>query len=614
MARFNNLSTFYSLTSRFLRPYWRAFLTAIVLFTLAGFAKGIQPLVFAPVIETFTGSAAAPAESFSEINLNNLAPTMSSWLGMDITHKWQMILFGISCYIGIALVWSTLTTGAFLLSLRTRSLVSRDTMAFLHRHILGLPLAYFHRRRAGDFVSRLTNDAILTANSLDTVVRGIIQSTAEICIYGFMLFRTDVLLSFAIMALGSVHLGITRVLSTRLRRSTRRTFARKGFLGHQFLESIQGMRIIKSFSSERFESRRVVDAIEEYRRENVRNKTIHFAETPARHMADALLVCSALGLSFMAYNQGRLGTGGFILYVALCMRAIVPIAGLSRQILLLNKSVGGATRVTEILAYVSPLTDGPGKADELRESIELHDVDFSYDAGGRKVLDKVNLTIGKNETVALVGPSGSGKTTLADLVLRLYDPTGGNVTYDGTDIREFRQRPYRKNFGVVGQDPVLFHMSLKDNIVYSRDFDESQLKHAVTIANAEEFISHFPNGIETVVGDRGVMMSGGQRQRIAIARAVYGSPSILILDEATSSLDSKSELEVQGAIAEAVKGVTALIIAHRLSTILKADKIVVLNEGRVEAVGQHPSLLEESPTYRELYNLQFGATQFQSGA
>jgi ABC-type multidrug transport system fused ATPase/permease subunit len=374
------------------------------------------------------------------------------------------------------------------------------------------------------------------------------------------------------------------------------------------------MRIIKSFSSERFESRRVTDAIDSFQRENIRNSTIHFAEIPARQIADAILVSLALALSFFAYTKGRLETGGFVLYVGLCMRAIAPIAGFSRQLLLLNKSVGGASRITEILSYKNPLTDGPVGAEELQDRIELHDVDFSYSPGGRKVLDGVNLVIGKNETVALVGPSGSGKTTLADLVLRLYDPTRGSITYDGRDLRELRQRPYRKNFGVVGQEPVLFHVSLKDNIVYSRKFDEQKLERAIRIANAGEFIGHFPNGIETVVGDRGVMMSGGQRQRVAIARAVYGSPSILVLDEATSSLDSKSEMEVQAAIAEAVKGVTALIIAHRLSTILKADKIVVLNEGRVEAVGRHPALLEQSPTYRDLYNLQFGATQFRAGA
>lgn len=607
MARFSNFKTFYSLTSHFLRPYWRTFLLVVVLYIFAGFAKGIQPLVFAPVIETFTGSSSAAAEHLSDVNLNNLAPTMAAWLGLDISRKWQMIMVGIACFIGVALVWSLLTSAAFLLALRARSMVSRDTMVFLHRHILSLPLGYFHRRRAGDFVSRLTNDAILTAQSLDTVVRGILQSLAEIFLYGIMLFRTDVLLSCAMLALGTVHLVITRVLSTRLRRSTRRTFASKGFMGHRFLETLQGMRIIKSFSAERFESRRVLDAIEDFRQESVRNKAIHFVETPARHMADAFLVSIALALSFAAYSSGRLGTGGFVLYVGLCMRAVVPIAGLSRQILRLNKSVGGASRVTEVLAYVSPLTDGAKAAGELRECIELHQVDFAYESSDRKVLDRVSLTIGKNESVALVGPSGSGKSTLADLVLRLYDPIGGTVTYDGTDLREFLQRPYRRNFGVVAQEPVLFHMSLKENIVYSRKYDQAKLERAVRIANAGEFIAQFPQGMETVVGDRGVMMSGGQRQRIAIARAVYDSPSILVLDEATSSLDSKSEMEVQAAIAEAVKGVTALIIAHRLSTILKADKIVVLNEGRVEAVGRHPSLLDESPTYRDLYNLQFGS-------
>jgi ABC-type multidrug transport system fused ATPase/permease subunit len=385
-------------------------------------------------------------------------------------------------------------------------------------------------------------------------------------------------------------------------------------MNHRFLESLQGMRIIKSFSSERFESARIGSAIEDFHSEAARNRTLLFSEIPARHVADAFLVSAALALSYMAFTQGRLQTGGFIMYVGLCMRTIMPVAEFSRQLLQLNRSVGGASRIDEILSYASPLQDGPREAEELGKAIEVKDVSFSYSQDGHPVLDGVNITVGRGETVALVGASGSGKTTLVDLVLRLYDPTGGSILYDGTDIREFKQRPYRKNFGVVAQEPVLFHMSVRENIVYSRADDDDRLQRAIEIANVAEFIPRLPEGLNSIVGDRGVMLSGGQRQRIAIARAVYGEPSILVLDEATSALDSKSELEVQNAIARAVEGLTAVIIAHRLSTIVHADRIVVLNEGRVEAVGRHGELLETSKTYRFLHDLQHGALGAGKGA
>jgi ABC-type multidrug transport system fused ATPase/permease subunit len=374
------------------------------------------------------------------------------------------------------------------------------------------------------------------------------------------------------------------------------------------------MRIIKSFSSERFESARIGSAIEDFHSEAARNRTLLFAEVPARHVADAVLVSAALALSYHAFSQGRLQTGGFIMYVGLCMRTIMPVAEFSKQLLQLNKSVGGASRIDEVLSYTSPLQDGPREAEDLREAIEVRDVSFAYGPGGHPVLDKVNMTVGRGETVALVGASGSGKTTLVDLILRLYDPTEGAILYDGTDIREFRQRPYRKNFGVVAQEPILFHMSVRENIVYSRPDDERRLRRAIEIANVAEFVPRLPEGLDSIVGDRGVMLSGGQRQRIAIARAVYGEPSILVLDEATSALDSKSELEVQNAIARAVEGLTAIIIAHRLSTIVHADRIVVLDEGRVEAVGRHEELLNKSDTYRFLHKLQHGSLGAGEGA
>jgi ABC-type multidrug transport system fused ATPase/permease subunit len=266
--------------------------------------------------------------------------------------------------------------------------------------------------------------------------------------------------------------------------------------------------------------------------------------------------------------------------------------------------LGGASRIMEIFATHNAMPDGTQKPSALNDRIELQHVSFAY-RDGSPVLRDINLTVRKGETVALVGPSGGGKTTLMDLILRLYDPTEGVILYDGVDVRQFRQRAYRQNFGVVPQDPFLFHTTVRDNIVYSRQADDATIDYAITAANAKEFVERLPQGLDTIAGPRGTQPSGGQRQRIAIARAIYGRPSILFLDEATSSLDSESEHAVQEAIARIVKDMTAIIIAHRLSTVAHADRVVVIADGRIEAEGRHDEVMAQSVTYRRLYGLQF---------
>jgi subfamily B ATP-binding cassette protein MsbA len=256
--------------------------------------------------------------------------------------------------------------------------------------------------------------------------------------------------------------------------------------------------------------------------------------------------------------------------------------------------------------------DGPESITRFHDGIVLHDVSFDY--GGDRVLDRVSFEIKKGEIVALIGPSGVGKSTLADLILRLYDPVAGSITIDGRDLRSLRQGSYRRLFGVVSQEALLFNDTIRENIAYGREaISDDEIVRAARIANAHDFITECPNGYDTIVGDRGIRLSGGQRQRVAIARAIVGDPPILILDEATSSLDTESERLVQQAIDRVIEGATSIVIAHRLSTVLHADKIVVMNRGRVEAIGRHADLLATSETYNQLYQLQFAEAKTMGG-
>jgi ABC-type multidrug transport system fused ATPase/permease subunit len=293
-----------------------------------------------------------------------------------------------------------------------------------------------------------------------------------------------------------------------------------------------------------------------------------------------------------------------ILFTFVARQLITPINQLATSALWIESTRAASGRLRELLAEQPRLSDGDTIKQTFDRTLSLDDVSFAYD--GRPAVSHLTLEITKGEFVALVGPSGAGKSTLADLLLRLHDPDSGSVRIDGVDLRGLRQREYRHLFGVVSQENLLFHDSVRNNIRYGRDdVTDAAVEQAARQANAHDFISTLAEGYDTVVGDRGVRLSGGERQRIAIARALVHNPQILILDEATSALDSESEHLVQQAIDRVVERTTAIVIAHRLSTVTHADRIVVLNGGRIEATGRHAELLDTSATYRRFCQLQF---------
>jgi subfamily B ATP-binding cassette protein MsbA len=604
MDKKSDTRLFARLFIQFFRPYWRASMFIVVVYVVAGVVKGLQPLAFAPLISAFTKDPAPAAEHLHQLTLNNLAPTLVQWFHMDPSHRGAMIMFSIVAYVALAILWACLTTVGYYFMLRTKSCVARDMMLAVHRHLIELPMGFFNNRKSGDVVSRLSNDVNHTAAGVDAIVRGLVQSAAEMVLYTVILIRTDPLLSVVVIAMGSVHLVITRLLARRARNRTAKKFRQTGFMSHLLLETVQGMRIIKSFAGERFTIVKVREAAEALRRRLVREQVTMFVEVPLRHMLDAVIVCAALGCAYQAMSAGRLATGGLILFVGVTVKAIEPVSAWAKQMLQLHSTAGGAVRILELLNARNDMPDGDVEPQILKDRIELRNVTFAYDPQ-RPVLQNVNLTICRGEKVALVGPSGAGKTTMSDLLLRFYDVSEGAILYDGVDIRRFKQRSYRRLFGVVPQESHFFLGSIRDMVVYSRELDAKALDHAMDVANAREFVEALPAGLDTMAGEQGVKLSGGQRQRLAIARAVYARPSILILDEATSSLDSESERQVQEAISRVLQSMTAIVIAHRLSTVVQADKIVVLNHFGVEAVGRHEELLESSVTYRHLYNLQF---------
>jgi subfamily B ATP-binding cassette protein MsbA len=431
-----------------------------------------------------------------------------------------------------------------------------------------------------------------------------IQSLAQISVTLYILFRTDTLFTFALFFLGSIHLLITKMLGDKVKKSAAGLADKLGLLSANLFETLLGIRLIKSFVAEKFDSNKIIASANLFRNDEIRFTITRHVEEPLRIIADALIIGIVLILAFYAVIHGRLTLQAAMMFFYLSQQLLGPLANLANQFLGLQNMIGASKTVVDIFNTKNTIINGPKEAGKFNDKIVFKDVCFSYEPN-RPILKNINLTIHKGEMLALVGPSGSGKSTIIDLILRFYDLEKGIIYYDGNDIRTFNQFSYRKYFGVVSQESLLFNATIKENIIYNRPENHNDLDHAIWAANAEEFIKDLPSGLDTLVGDRGIRLSGGQKQRVGIARAIYSHPSILLLDEATSALDSESEKTVQEAINRIIKNMTAIVIAHRLSTITHADKIVVLTSGEVEAIGTHDFVYQQSPTYRNLYNIQY---------
>lgn len=598
-----DLASAAALYRRFLRPYWWKVLLVVAFNIVIGFLMGLRPLVIAPALDVFTKTGFEPAASFGELSLNNLGPTLLAISGLEAGNIMAVGFFVAVLFLFLAVVVASLNMAVYVLLTRVKTSMQYDMIMALQRNLLSLNLGILQRKRAGDLVSRVTSDVGATANSMDAVARGILQSLAQLCLMVAILFRTDTLFTGFLFLVGSVHLLITLKLSRGVIKKSVKVTDTRGTLASSLTESFTGIRVIKSFAAERYDTAKTARAAERFRRSTERLQILLYKQTPVRLVADAFLVGIVIIFAFYSIVEGRLSLQAAALILFLSQQLLTPVSQVFNEVIRAQSMLGGARRVMELLKARSAIRDGHKQAWKLEKEIKLENVEFGYDKE-TPVLRDINLLIRRGEMTAIVGPSGAGKSTLLDLILRLYEVDKGRVTYDGVDIREFTQKSYRRNFGVVAQESLLFNDTVRENIVFNREYDEKWLAHAIWVANAEEFISTLPEGLDTLVGDRGVRLSGGQRQRIAIARAVYGRPSILVLDEATSSLDSESERAVQKAIERIVSEMTVIVIAHRLATVTHADKIVVLKDGKIEAEGTHGELLQISPTYHSFYSHQ----------
>jgi subfamily B ATP-binding cassette protein MsbA len=614
MTPTGDLRRFVWLLRSYTAPYWWAVGLLLLTSYIATALAALFPVLMAPILDlalgTPPGAAAGPGTpAVGGLSLRNLGAAFFQWFGIhSVGDRFRAIVILCVIYVVAGFLKGWLDFGNYLLALWIRVRANAGLQSDLFRHLLGLSMGFFTRQRTGELVSRLGTDTNSATSGLETIVSTVLTGPVLLAFYGYLLIRTSPKLVVAAAAAAILHYGLTRFVRGPIRRLATDQFSAFADLAARFQESILSVRVIKSFGAEAFELGRLRRALGAVVRINVKYAAYKHVEEPARLVVNYAAEATLLALAAWELLAGNLAVPTFFLFLYVGRAAMTQLGLLGGAYTSMQATLAATGRIGELLALEPSVKDGPETIAEFRDRIVLRDVAFDY--GEERVLAGVSFEIRKGDVVALVGPSGAGKSTLADLILRLYDPTSGTITIDGRDLRRLTQASYRRLFGVVSQESLLFNATIRENIAYGREgVAEADIVRAAQVASAHDFVTEFPDGYDTVVGDRGIRLSGGQRQRIAIARAIVGRPQILVLDEATSSLDSESERLVQQAIDRVIEGTTSIVIAHRLSTVLHADKIVVLNRGMVDAVGRHAELLAMNETYGRLYRLQFAEVE-----
>lgn len=542
---------------------------------------------------------------FNEIT-NNAYFYVSSFIGTFGASRVLLMLCLVFC--AIVIVKTACYFGAAAVMVPIRTGVVKDMRVQIYDKILSLPLGFFSQERKGDIIARISGDVQEVENSISSTIEMLIKNPILILIYLGVLCRMSWELTLFTVLFAPAMIGVMSLIGRKLKAQSTDAQRYWSDTMSQVEETLGGLRIIKAFLAEKKMSSRFGAITEAMRSKNTRVAIRQSSAHPVSELLGSVMIAIVLwfGGTLILGDHAVIDAPSFMAYMAILYSVIQPIKDLSKAAYSIPKGLASMDRINVILDAENNIAEPsrPVSLKSFEKSIEFRNVHFRYESG-REVLHGIDLTIPKGHNVAIVGASGAGKSTLADLIPRFYDPDEGSISIDGIDIRDVSTRDLRALMGNVNQDPILFNDTIFNNIAFGvENATMEQVVAAAKIANAHEFIITKPEGYDTCIGDRGVMLSGGQRQRISIARAILKNPPILILDEATASLDTESERMVQDALDYLMSNRTTISIAHRLSTVKKADEIIVMNEGLIVERGRHDELIELDGYYRKLYEMQ----------
>lgn len=481
----------------------------------------------------------------------------------------------------------------------------------LYRHMQNLDIAFFDRNRTGDLMSRVTNDVSILQQLISSSMMQLFTDFFTFTAIAVYMLWIDWRLTLLLLATFPFMIMTTRLFGKRMRASFRKVQESVADVSDHLQNSLTGIRLIKSFTAEDYESERFSERTRRNMDANIHVVRLRAAYEPIIDFLNFLGLAIVLVFGAWLSMRGEMSVGTIVAFIAYLRLLQNPVRHFSRIINSIQQSAAAFERIMEVMNTEAAIVEREDAKPlpKVKGHIVFRDVDFSY-SNESEVLEQFNLELQAGKITALVGSSGSGKTTIAHLIPRFYDPKAGDITIDGYSIMDVTLESLREQIGIVSQEIVLFSGTIGENIRYGNlNASDAEVLAAAKAANADKFIESFPRGYDTQIGERGVKLSGGQKQRISIARAILKNPRIIILDEATASLDSESEQHIQAALAVLLKGRTCLVIAHRLSTIQQADRIYVLEQGRILESGTHEELLRHQGRYSQLYELQFPQTQ-----
>jgi len=489
--------------------------------------------------------------------------------------------------------------------------IGRSVISSLRRDVfrkfLTLPTRFFDKQTTGPLLSRLTFNVEMVAESVTSVVTIAIRDVLTvIAALGVMLYQSPTLTVF-VAVLFPVVAAIVRILGVAFRRYSSRIQDSVGEVTQVTEEIVRGNQVVKAFSGYDYENERLEEVDERNRRQNLKLIRVRSLGVAVTQVVFGFGVAAVIFAAGRESIEGNLSPGQFISFFSAMMLMLQPVRRITNVNATLQRGVAGADSLFAVIDEDDEKDSGTVEIERVQGNVEMRGVSFSYGEGAGPVLNDISVSISAGKTLAIVGHSGSGKSTLASLLPRFYEIDSGEILLDGVPIDRIRLSSLRDNISLVSQDVVLFNDSIANNLAYGelRKKSDKEMRAAAEAAHVADFVDDLPDGYDTMVGDRGVLLSGGQRQRIAIGRALLKNAPVLILDEATSSLDTQSERRIQEALNELMKNRTTLVIAHRLSTVERADQIIVLDAGQIVESGTHAELLAAEGRYAALYRMQF---------